>query len=1302
MDRQPLTRPAGVALSTSIKSVFGIACFCALVLSAVSSSLQAATYNVGSGQTYPTLNSLPALNPGDLVQVNPGTYNEVVRWTRGGTAASPITIRGIGSSRPVVDANGKTVDGALPNPRAAFQIEASYITIENIEFINARNGNNGSGIRVTSFSGTTTNAVTIRNCKITYCDMGMQSDTNDNLLIESCEVAFNGTSAFSGGSHNFYLNGNKTTLRFCYIHDSLYGQNFKTRGHYTELLYNTIAYSQDGEIGMVDSANTATANSNAVMIGNIIIAKPRDSAWNHARFIQFGQDVGGTHTGTLYCLNNTFIAGDSRINFVDVNISAASAVLKNNIFSNSSTIGDGTLSGTNNWMLSSAAIPPGVTSTVLGSDPGLVNPGARDCHLVSGSQCVNAGASSPSYVDGTGASQSGVPTLQYVVDFSSVARPVNGTLDIGAYELPGTVTAPSITANPASVTVTAGQTATFTVSASGSATLTYQWQKNNANISGATGSSYTTPATTTADSGSTFRCVVSNSAGNATSNSATLTVNAAAVAPSITAQPASVTVTAGQTATFSVSASGTATLSYQWQKNGANISGATGTSYTTPTTTTADSGSTFRCVVSNSAGSATSNSATLTVNAAAVAPSITAQPASVTVTAGQTATFSVSASGTATLSYQWQKNSVNISGATGTSYTTPATTTADSGSTFRCVVSNSVGSATSNSATLTVNAAAVAPSITAQPASVTVTAGQTASFNVSASGTATLSYQWQKNGANISGATGTTYTTPATTTADSGSTFRCVVSNSVGSATSNSATLTVNASSGGDTVWVEDVIPAGGAPASDGGDTWNWVSANPAPFSGGVASQSAVAAGEHQHYFTGATQTLTVNTGDTLIAYVYLDPANIPSEIMLQWNNGSWEHRAYWGANSIGWGSDGTVSRINMGALPPAGQWVRLQIPASKVGLEGTVLTGMAFTLNGGRATWDHAGKGPFVSANQPPVITSVATATPASATTGQSVTFASAASDPNGDALTYGWNFGDGVMGSGATATHAYSAAGTYNAVVTITDGKGGSVASSVSVTVSAVTATSISINSGGSAVGSFRADSFVSGGSTYTTSTGINLTGTATPAPQAVYQSERYGNFTYTVTGLTSGATYTVRLHFAEIWWSGVNQRVFNVAINGTQVLANFDIFAAAGGNFKAISRDFTAAAVNGQIAITYTTVKDNAKSSGIEIISAAGAAVPRSVSARDDSPALTSIDLGTVKLNQSFKLKLESPDSGKAVKLGWAAETSAPLPAGIRVSGGNFGGKPKKAGTFTFNIQIKGKLTSATNTYMLTVEP
>ena len=181
-----------------------------------------------------------------------------------------------------------------------------------------------------------------------------------------------------------------------------------------------------------------------------------------------------------------------------------------------------------------------------------------------------------------------------------------------------------------------------------------------------------------------------------------------AIAPTIATQPANQTVTAGQTATFSVTAAGTSPLTYQWQKGAAPINGATSASYITPATATSDSGSTFNVVVSNSAGKITSNAAALTVNAAPVAPSITQQPSNQTVTAGQTATFSVTAAGTASLTYQWQKGTTAITGAASASYTTAATTTFDNGAQFSVVVSNSLGNATSNAATLTVNSAPAA------------------------------------------------------------------------------------------------------------------------------------------------------------------------------------------------------------------------------------------------------------------------------------------------------------------------------------------------------------------------------------------------------------------------------------------------------------------------------------------------------------------------------------------------------------------------------------------------------------------
>jgi hypothetical protein len=172
--------------------------------------------------------------------------------------------------------------------------------------------------------------------------------------------------------------------------------------------------------------------------------------------------------------------------------------------------------------------------------------------------------------------------------------------------------------------------------------------------------------------------------------------------PVITTQPANQTVNSGQAATFSVVATGTS-LTYQWKIGSTSIPGATAASYTTPATSATDNGSQFEVTVSNPGGSVTSNAATLTVNSK---PLITMQPSNQTVTVGTGATFTVNAAGTAPLSYQWQEASANIAGATSASYTTAATALTDNGAQFDVVVTNSLGSATSNVVTLTVTATA--------------------------------------------------------------------------------------------------------------------------------------------------------------------------------------------------------------------------------------------------------------------------------------------------------------------------------------------------------------------------------------------------------------------------------------------------------------------------------------------------------------------------------------------------------------------------------------------------------------------
>ena len=351
--------------------------------------------------------------------------------------------------------------------------------------------------------------------------------------------------------------------------------------------------------------------------------------------------------------------------------------------------------------------------------------------------------------------------------------------------------APAITTQPVGTTVAAGQVARFGVTATGSDPLTYQWKKGGAAINGATSTSYTTPATVPADSGALFTVTVSNAVGSVTSDPATLTVGPVQVAPSITTQPAATSVVAGQTASFNVVATGTAPLTYQWRKNGARINGATAASFTTAPTLAADNGALFAVTVTNAVTSVTSDDAALTVTAAATPPTFTTQPSNATVNAGQTATFTVVVAGTAPFTYQWSRNGTAIAGATAASYTTPVTVDADTGASFRVVVSNVVTSATSDTATLTVTPKPVMPVITAQPQGLGVDAGQAVSFNVTATGTAPLSYQWKRDGTDIAGATAANYTLATTTLADNNAQFTVIVSNLAGSVLSDVAILSV-------------------------------------------------------------------------------------------------------------------------------------------------------------------------------------------------------------------------------------------------------------------------------------------------------------------------------------------------------------------------------------------------------------------------------------------------------------------------------------------------------------------------------
>ena len=153
-------------------------------------------------------------------------------------------------------------------------------------------------------------------------------------------------------------------------------------------------------------------------------------------------------------------------------------------------------------------------------------------------------------------------------------------------------------------------------------------------------------------------------------------------------------------------------------------------------------------------------------------------------------------------------------------------------------------------------------------------------------------------------------------------------------------------------VWIEDSVPEGGR--AQGG--WEFVT-NPKPVFSGEKSSTRTATGLSQHFFDQAKTPLKIADGDVFFSYVYLDEKNPPKEIMLQFNDGSWDHRAYWGSDSIDWGKKDSPSRFSKGALPETGKWIRLEVPVAEVGLKaGAMINGWAFTQFDGTVFWDKAG----------------------------------------------------------------------------------------------------------------------------------------------------------------------------------------------------------------------------------------------------------------------------------------------------------------------------------------------------------
>lgn len=335
---------------------------------------------------------------------------------------------------------------------------------------------------------------------------------------------------------------------------------------------------------------------------------------------------------------------------------------------------------------------------------------------------------------------------------------------------------PVVSPQPLGSTITAGQSATLSVSATGTSPLTIEWRTTTGATVGIGASITVSPTTTTA-----YFAHITNACGATDSATATVTVNPVPPPcdpPQVSAQPQGSTITDGQTATLSVSATGTAPLTIQWFLADGTPAGSGASITVSPAVTT-----TYFARISNACGTATSPSATITVTAPCTAPSITQQPpADTTITDGHSITLSVTAAGTAPLSYQWYNGAALLTGATTAQFTfTPHVDTF-----YHVVVTNACGSVQSAVALVRVQAPCVPPAVVTNPQGTTVTSGDPVTLSALGSGT-NLTYRWFDQFANFLGTGDTITFTPAVTRS-----YYCTIANECGSVDTAQALVTVN------------------------------------------------------------------------------------------------------------------------------------------------------------------------------------------------------------------------------------------------------------------------------------------------------------------------------------------------------------------------------------------------------------------------------------------------------------------------------------------------------------------------------
>jgi hypothetical protein len=666
----------------------------------------------------------------DTVLVSPGTYNEAVNFN--------------GKRAVLISAGGPGVTSIVP-PSGSVGVtlvsgETADAVVSGFTVANASTGISISGASPTIVSNVIVNCGTGVNCN-----------------FASPIVSYN--QIFGSSGNALHLNGAATPL----VEGNIIRTNHGGIGMFaagSPVIRNNFL---QGNIG--DAMNMVN-QSDANIIQNVIVE-------NTGNGIYWLVPSGARGP---WVINNTIARNGASGIFADG--FDAAALIENNIILGAPALSVGTFNDNNPPVVqfndlygSGGAAYSGAITNMTGiagnisADPLFTCVPGDDYHLLAGSPAIDAGTN--------GAPQ--LPGADIEGTSRELAGLTNGTavVDMGAYEFnPTFPPTPCIYVNcPANIVVAAAP-------GQNSAVVNYP-APTGATVATITSS----PASGSVFPGGTNIVTCTATYGsNSVNCSFTITV---LIPPNINNSPTSTNVSAGQSFSLAVTPGGTAPFTYRWIFENSTIIGATGSTLTVSNAQAINEGI-YRAVVANSAGSVTS--AVMSVRVAPTAPTILSNPVSLSLPASSNATFSVTAVGSQPLGYQWYFKGLAITGATGPQYALSGIQATNSGG-YQAVVANALGSATSMVATLTVTP--LLPYFTTQPVGAQLNAGSSRTLTGLANGSQPIGYQWQRNGANLPGATQTSLALTNLSLGDSGA-YALVAANLAGSTTSAVAQLTVN------------------------------------------------------------------------------------------------------------------------------------------------------------------------------------------------------------------------------------------------------------------------------------------------------------------------------------------------------------------------------------------------------------------------------------------------------------------------------------------------------------------------------